>query len=55
MRRGPTPRSDRPMTRAIGGVLDLDALRLLHRPQTADELRVACHELRSRGLQRSRV
>lgn len=33
----------------VGGVLDLDALARLHAPKTSDELRVACHELRTRG------
>lgn len=37
------------MTRSIGGVLDLTALARLHAPKTTEELRVACHELRSRG------
>jgi hypothetical protein len=30
--------------------LKLEALRNLHRPKNQDELRVACHELRSRGF-----
>lgn len=34
----------------IGGRLDLHALALLHCPQTRDEMRVAVHELASRGM-----
>ena len=37
------------MNRSIGGSLDLAALAKLHAPKTSDELRAACHELRSRG------
>jgi len=37
------------MTRANGGVLTLAALAKLHAPKTAEELRVACRELRGRG------
>ncbi|MBX5459741.1 MAG: hypothetical protein IRZ28_01510 [Steroidobacteraceae bacterium] len=38
------------MTRpTIPGALSLDALARLHAPRTADEVRAAVHELRSRG------
>lgn len=39
-----TPRS------TIGGTLDLEALRLLHRPRTTAELRAACMEMHARGM-----
>jgi hypothetical protein len=34
----------------IGGVLDYAALARLNRPRTADEVRVAVHELAARGM-----
>lgn len=38
------------MRRTIGGTLGMRELALLHAPRTRDEMRVAVHELASRGM-----
>ena len=39
----------------IGGSLDLDALRLLHRPRTAQAMRAAVAEMTARGMRAAEI